>query len=75
MQEPKAKGKKLERYHWLTLPLCPECHAALDADVEAWEAANMPQADIIDRLAVRFGLPLWHLAAPTKPTLPQRIAA
>lgn len=66
MQEPKAKGKKLPRYDWLVLPLSPELHRigplALDLDVAAWERRNGTQAEWIDRLAKKHGLPLWALA-------------
>lgn len=68
MQEPKAKGKKLARYHWLVLPLCPvhgregNGGASLDDNPTAWEARYGTQADWIDVLCVRTGLDLWALA-------------
>ena len=67
MQEAKAKGKKLERYNWLVLPLAPELARepypfALDTDVAAWEARNGAQAAFIDVLAIEYGLDLWGLA-------------
>ena len=67
MQEPKAKGKKLPRYDWLALPLCPQ-HGrepyphALDTNVRAWEARFGEQAWWIDRLCVEYGVCLWELA-------------
>ena len=62
MQEPKAKGRKLPRYDWLVIPLCPECHAELDANVKAWEEKYWSQALIIDRQCQRFGVNLWQKA-------------
>jgi len=69
MGEPKAKGKKLARYDWLCLPLCPE-HAGesvngLDAGPRKWEARFGTQAHFIDVLAVKHGLELWKLAKGT----------
>jgi hypothetical protein len=62
MQEPKAKGKKLQRLDWLVLPLCPSCHAELDADVRAWESKHGTQASMIDRLCVLYEMDLWTMA-------------
>ena len=67
MQEPKAKGRKLRRYHWLALPLCPihgrpEYQTGLDYDVDAWERRHGPQALYIDRLCALFGIDLWARA-------------
>jgi hypothetical protein len=62
MGEPKAKGKKLARYDWLVLPLCPALHAELDANVLAWEAKYGTQAEWIDLLCHRLGRDLWALA-------------
>lgn len=68
MQEPKAKGKKLQRMHWLVLPLCPHDgregngSASLDDNPRAWEAKHGTQADWIDILCVRLGIDLWALA-------------
>ena len=67
MQEPKAKGKKLPRYDFLVLPLCPP-HGrhpwplALDSDVAAWERRFGTQASYIDLLAGKTGINLWELA-------------
>ena len=67
MQEPKAKGKRLARYDWLVLPLCP-AHGrhpyplALDTDVAAWERRYGTQAKYIDLLCGRTGINLWELA-------------
>jgi len=70
MQEPKAKGVKLERYDWLVLPLCPAHHRSeagcLDNSPRAWEAVHGEQAAWIDLLCHRHGLDLWRLASPTK---------
>lgn len=70
MGEPKAKGKKLVRYNWLALNLCPP-HGrigplALDTDVAAWEATNGPQSMYVDRLSARHRLDLWALARQGK---------
>jgi hypothetical protein len=69
MGEPKAKGKKLPRYDWLVLALCPEHHRlhnqALDLDVKAWERHHGAQANWIDYLAALHGLDLWKLAKET----------
>ena len=67
MGEPKAKGVKLRRYHWLALPLCPihgrpEYQTGLDYNVEAWERRHGPQALYIDRLCALFGIDLWARA-------------
>lgn len=69
MQEPKAKGKKLQRYNWLVLPLCPTHHRiggpkdyALDLDGMMWEIFYGTQASHIDHLCERFGIDLWALA-------------
>lgn len=76
MQEPKSKGLKIRRYHWLVLNLCPFHHIegpegeALDRNVPLWEANNGSQADHIDRLAARFKLNLWVLASSRKQSLP-----
>jgi hypothetical protein len=67
MQEPKAKGKKLPRYDWLTLPLCPQLHAELDANVRAWELKYGPQAAFLDLVADILDIDLWALASK-KPT-------
>jgi hypothetical protein len=71
MQEPKAKGKKLSRYDWLVLPLCPEhgrnpYPGALDSDVEAWEAKHGTQVHHIDILASMLGVDVWSLSRRTK---------
>lgn len=66
MKEPKAKGKKLQRYNWLVIPLCPSCHRlgldALDLNVQRWERRHGAQSDHIDWLSMRLRLPLWDLA-------------
>ena len=67
MQEPKAKGKKLARYDWLVLPLCPRhgrdpYPGALDSSVEEWENEYGPQAMYIDAFCHEYGLDLWSLA-------------
>lgn len=66
MGEPKAKGKKLARYHWLVLPLCYRHHrvgrGSLDDNVAHWEAAWGTQAEWIDMLCSRFGVDLWAKA-------------
>lgn len=73
--EPKAKGRKLPRWDWLALPLCPAHHRlgphALDNNVAAWERLYGRQADHIDALCKRFDLDLWTLSASTKQTLPR----
>ena len=67
MQEPKARGKKLQRMDWLVLPLCPQ-HGrepyplALDTNVARWEKVNGTQASFIDALCLRFRMDLWTLA-------------
>lgn len=88
MQEPKAKGKKLARCHWIVLPLCPP-HGrepypdALDTNVELWELVYGPQAKYIDWLITITGVDVWALAKqpamrryrrPSK-VLPRRFAA
>lgn len=72
MHEPKAKGKKLQRYNWLALPLCPPHHRdtycnGLDRNVAAWESKYGTQAEHIDKLGALFGMDLWRLAG--KPEL------
>ena len=66
MQEPKAKGKKLERFDWLCLPLCPLHHriggTALDNGVRSWEAFYGTQASHIDRIAKKLGVDVWAKA-------------
>jgi hypothetical protein len=66
MQEPKARGVKLRRYHWLVLPLAPELHrtarGSLDEAPEAWEAEYGKQAEWIDLLCHRHGINLWAKA-------------
>lgn len=68
MQEPKAKGVKLDRYDWLVLPLCPTHHRtsqdeALDLiGAYAWELLFGRQDDWIDYLAAKYGRDLWALA-------------
>lgn len=62
----KAKGKKLQYMHWLTLNLCPP-HGrygplALDTNVEEWEERNGPQTYYIDKLIERTGVNVWALA-------------
>ncbi len=67
MQEPKAKGKKLARWNFLVLPLCPP-HGrepyplALDTDVGAWEETNGPQTHYLDKIAAELGVDIWALA-------------
>jgi hypothetical protein len=68
MQEPKARGKKLDRMNWLVLPLCPyhgrNSNESLDVAGPAWWEAHFgKQAAHIDRLAERYGIPLWALAS------------
>jgi len=60
--EPKAKGRKLSRLDWLVLPLAPEIHAELDANVAAWEKKYGPQAYWIDVLCKLYRADLWALA-------------
>ena len=66
MQEPKAKGVKLRRLHWLALPLCVYHHRlgpdALDNGVRQWERQFGNQADWIDILCSRYQRDLWALA-------------
>lgn len=67
MQEPKCKGKKLARYDWLVLNLCPNHHRdtsinGLDGNVSAWEYAYGTQAMWIDRLILKLGVEVWELA-------------
>lgn len=67
MQEPKAKGRKLSRYDWLVLPLCPNHHRdtsinGLDRNVEEWEDANPSQSFLIDMLCVELDIDLWAKA-------------
>ena len=67
MREPKAKGKKMARYDWLVLPLCPRhgrnpYPTALDTDVAAWESSFGSQAAWVDDFAHKHGLDLWVLA-------------
>jgi hypothetical protein len=66
MQEPKAKGLKLRRYHWLVLPVC-DWHAnrsvdALDLNPRLWEERYGPVAGHIDRISASLGVPVWQLA-------------
>lgn len=66
MLEPKAKGKKLPRYDWLVLPLCPG-HGrigplSLDANVDLWEQRNGSQTSFIDELSDELGIDLWEKA-------------
>jgi hypothetical protein len=69
-QEPKAKGKKLQRLDWLVIPMCPFHHGLLDCDVKGFEAIYGPQAGMIDRLCKHFGLNLWTLSRGDKQCLP-----
>ncbi len=62
LQEPKAKGKKLQRMNFLVLPLCPYHHQWLDAGVRQWEIDYGPQAAYIDDLCVLLETDLWALA-------------
>lgn len=66
MGEPKAKGRKLPRYDWLVLPLCPPHHRGnrgLDiAGGHIWETWHGPQVGHIDRLIQQLGLDVWALA-------------
>ncbi len=68
MQEPKAKGVKLDRYDWLVLPLCPKHHRTSEAlaldliGARAWELLFGRQDEWIDYLAALYGLDLWALA-------------
>lgn len=72
MQEPKAKGKKLARYHWLVLPLCP-MHGrepypeALDTNVKAWEAKHGPQVVYLNAMVERTGIDVWAKAGVRRP--------
>jgi hypothetical protein len=66
-KQPKAKGKKLPRFDWLVLPLCPlhgrePYPTGLDTNVRAWEAANGTQAHHIDLLVIGTGIDVWALA-------------
>lgn len=76
MQEPKARGKKLPRYDWIVLPLCPGHHrdtspTGLDRDVEAWESIYGTQADWIDRTnQARTGVDPWAKAAALRKPVP-----
>lgn len=62
IQEPKAKGVKLRRLHWLVLPLAPELHYLLDYDPEAFERQHGPVAGLLDKLAARLGVDVWRLS-------------
>lgn len=68
MQEPKARGKKLDRYNNLVLPLCPFHHRlggpgyALDSNVLLWERVFGSQVSHIDRLCNLLGVDLWAKA-------------
>jgi hypothetical protein len=66
LQEPKAKGKKLPRMDWLVVPLCMHHHRmsvdALDLNPRLFEERYGPVAGHIDRIAERFGVPVWDLA-------------
>ena len=71
MQEPKAKGKKLARYDWLVLPLCPEhgrnpYPGALDSDVAAWEEKHGTQVHHLDILSNMLSVDIWTLSRKTK---------
>lgn len=80
MQEPKAKGVKLLRYHWLVLPLCPPhgrdtYPTGLDRNVEEWESIYGTQADWIGRMEERTGIDAWAKARALMKPAPGRIAA
>lgn len=67
LQEPKARGKKLTRMHWLVLPLCPRhgrepYPTGLDTNVRAWEEVNGPQTSYLDRVAAELGVDVWTRA-------------
>ena len=66
MMEPRAKGKKLARYDWLVLPLCPRHHRhgrdALDNGVKSWERRFGTQAGHVDRLIAETGIDVWAKA-------------
>lgn len=67
MQEPKAKGKKLARWDWLVIGLCPAHHRdtsplGLDRNVREWEFSYGDQAMWIDRISKRLGVDVWTLA-------------
>ena len=69
----KAKGKKIPRFDWLVLPLCPghgrEQHGGLDADVKAWEKEHGSQVVHLVRLAVALGVNVWANAGVRQPTI------
>jgi|GEM_PF-3860208 hypothetical protein len=66
MQEPKAKGRKLPRYDWLVLPICPHHHRlttfGLDHGPLRWEQRHGPQAVYLDHLIRRTGVDVWARA-------------
>lgn len=63
---PHAKGKKIARFDWLVLPLCPnhgrEQFGGLDADVRAWEGRYGFQMMWLAALVLRLGVDIWTLS-------------
>ncbi len=72
MRECKAKGKKLARFDWVVLPLCPQHHHELDVGVRAWETCYGTQVYWIDRIANWLGVRVWELAQVGSKTMARR---
>jgi hypothetical protein len=70
---PKAKGKKIARFDWLVLGLCPMHGRAefggLDAGVARWERRWGTQVGHLVALAVGLGVNVWEKAGVRQPTL------
>jgi len=70
---PHAKGKKIPRFDWLVLGLCPdhgrEQFGGLDANVGEWERAHGTQVKHLVRLAVGLGVNVWKEAEVRQPTI------
>jgi hypothetical protein len=66
LQEPKAKGLKLRRLHWLVLPLCPFHHHWIDNRPISFEREFGRVADMLDRMAGELGVDVWAKAKEGK---------
>jgi hypothetical protein len=66
---PHAKGKKVPRFDWLVLPLCPkhgrEQFGGLDANVRDWERRFGTQLVHLLRLSTDLDVNIWaHARVP-----------
>jgi hypothetical protein len=69
---PHAKGKKIARFDWLVLPLCPrhgreQYVTGLDRNVRLWETLNGTQLGHLCAVAEHLGVNVWELAGVCEP--------